>query len=244
MSHRDRPTGQGLGGGGQRTAEQGPGGAHPAAGPPGTQAQPAPQPGSGRALLDPLLGPGRPPGVDRGQFLEPVAFQPVQQPPQHQHPLGQDPIREPCQLLAGQCIHRGRQHRQPIGRPHRTDPGRPAGRMCVRVHGGQPIRPHPNAKHQSRIWRQLFWSAGLDHSRLRARAPATVPGCVHGARGSRPPCQASTWGPSSPTILPGECMGTRPLTPVPGDCMGPDPRPPCQASAWGPKPDPPCQATT
>ena len=67
--------------GGEGAAEQGPGGPDRAAGRPGAQAEPPPQPAGGRALLDAPLGPGGPPGVHVGQLGQPLAFQLVDQPP-------------------------------------------------------------------------------------------------------------------------------------------------------------------
>ena len=80
----------------------------------GTQAQPVPQPGGGRPDLLPLVGAGGAAGIDAGEFLEPVAFQAVHQPPQFQDPLGPDHVTEPVQVLGGQPIHDLGECRQPI----------------------------------------------------------------------------------------------------------------------------------
>ena len=81
---------------------------------PGTQAQPGPQPGGGRAQLLVLLGPGGAAGVHGGEFSEPLAFQTVHQPPQDQDPLGPDRVSQPVQVLGGQPVHGHRQRRQPV----------------------------------------------------------------------------------------------------------------------------------
>jgi hypothetical protein len=88
----DRPVREGLGGGGPGAAEQRPGGPDRAAGGPGAHAEPVAQPAGGRGGLDVLVGAGRPAGIDRGQFLEPVAFQAVQQPPELEDPFGRDGV--------------------------------------------------------------------------------------------------------------------------------------------------------
>ena len=62
-----------------------------------------------------LFGGGGPAGVQVGEFVEPVAFQAVHQPPQDQHPLGPDRVRQPVQVLGGQVVDRRRQGRQPSG---------------------------------------------------------------------------------------------------------------------------------
>jgi hypothetical protein len=49
-----------------------------------------------------LVGAGGPAGIDRGQFLEPVAFQAVQQPPELQDPDGPDAVRQTVHILGSQ----------------------------------------------------------------------------------------------------------------------------------------------
>ena len=85
------------------------------------------QPGRGRAHLLAGFGAGGPAGVDPGQFLEPLAFQAVHQPPQDRDPLGPDQIAELVQVLGGQPVGNHDQGGQPV-------PVRRLGRMCVRVH--------------------------------------------------------------------------------------------------------------
>ena len=106
MGHRELPGGQGLSGRGQGATEQGPGGAHGVAGRSRAHPQAAPQPAGGGAGLDAVLGPGGTAGIDPGEFVEPVAFQAVQQPPQLQDPLGPDRVRQPVQVLGGQVVDR------------------------------------------------------------------------------------------------------------------------------------------
>jgi len=43
--------------------------------------EPGPQPGGGRGRLLILVGAGGAAGIDAGEFLEPVAFEAVHQPP-------------------------------------------------------------------------------------------------------------------------------------------------------------------
>jgi hypothetical protein len=59
-------------------------------------------------------------------------------PPQDQDPFGPDPIGEPAQVLGSQRFHVGGQGGQPI---------RGLYRMCVRVHGGNLIKPPLEGKH-------------------------------------------------------------------------------------------------
>ena len=147
VSDRQLTIDEGLGGGWEGAAEQGPGGPDMAAGRPIAQVEPVPQPGRGRADLLALFGPGGPAGVDPGQFLEPVAFQAVDQLPQHQDPLGPDPVAEPVQVLAGQLVGDRSQRGQVLRcRPWRW------GRMCVRVHGGNLSTPQPKATTRRRLW--------------------------------------------------------------------------------------------
>jgi hypothetical protein len=83
-----------------------------------------------------VFGAGRPPGVDGGQLLEPVAFQAVQQPPQPKDPLGPDGVGEPVQVLGGQLLDRCREGREPAGWPVE----------CVfESMGGNLSSPHPKA---------------------------------------------------------------------------------------------------
>jgi hypothetical protein len=103
--------GQGLGRLGQGTPEQDPGGTHAAVGRTSAHPQPGPEPAGGRAGLDIGFGPGGAAGVQVGEFVQPVAFQAVHQPPQLKDPFGLDRIREPVQVLVGQLLdHRGQGH--------------------------------------------------------------------------------------------------------------------------------------
>ena len=87
---------------GQRAAEQGPGGPDRALGGAGAQAEPVPKPGGGGPGLLVLVGPGGAAGVHGGQFLEPVAFEAVDQPPQGQDPLGQRHVVQAVEVLGCQ----------------------------------------------------------------------------------------------------------------------------------------------
>ena len=140
--------GQGLGGRGQGTAEQGPGGPHQAA-------AAAPAPIRSRARSQPAVEPAwMPCSAPAAPRASTAASSPSHwpsrrssQPPQVQDPVGPGGVGQPVQVLGGQLVDRGRQRRQPV---------RPAGRMCVRVHGGNLSTPHPEHKHQPQIWGQTF----------------------------------------------------------------------------------------
>jgi hypothetical protein len=69
--------------------------------------EPVAEPAGGRGRLNALVGAGGPAGVDAGQFVQPVAFQAVQQPPQPQDPFGPDAVGKAVQVLGGQLIDRG-----------------------------------------------------------------------------------------------------------------------------------------
>jgi hypothetical protein len=75
------------------------------------------QPAGGGLGGDSDLGAGGAAAVDPGQLAEPVAFQPLQQPPQDQDALGGLAVGEGVQVLGGQFVdHRGqgRQVRRPL----------------------------------------------------------------------------------------------------------------------------------
>ena len=111
VSDRQLPVGQRLGRLGQGATEQGPGRPDRAVGGPGAHPQPGPEPAGGRADLDPVLGPGGAAGIHGGQLGQPVAFQPVHQPPQPQDPFGPDRVRQAVQVLGGQPLDgRGQGH--------------------------------------------------------------------------------------------------------------------------------------
>jgi hypothetical protein len=62
----------------------------------------------------PSSAPGGAAGVDPGQFLEPLAFQPIHQASQLQHPPGPGDIAEPVQVAGVQPVEQGRQGLQVI----------------------------------------------------------------------------------------------------------------------------------
>jgi hypothetical protein len=164
MGDREIPTGQGSSRGGQGTPEQGPGGPHRAGGRPGPQAQPGPQPGRGRASLRGVLGAGGPAGIHPGEFLEPLAFQAVDQAAQPQHPRSPDRVGEAVQVLGGQRIDVGGQGGQPVHPLMRR-----WSRMCVRVHGGNLSSHHLKASTTTQSVDNRF---GAD---LRATDPTPRP---------------------------------------------------------------------
>ena len=81
--------------------------------------EPVPEPPSGRACRLAGFGAGGPAAVDGRELLEPVAFQAVQQPPQHQDPLGGNRISQPVQVLGGQLVGGRGQGGQPVWLPAR-----------------------------------------------------------------------------------------------------------------------------
>jgi hypothetical protein len=140
MGRGDHPSSQGVAGRGQRTPEQRPSRPHGAGGRASSHPQPAPQPGGRGANLDALFSPGSTPGVQVGQVLEPVALQPIQQPPQLQDLLGPDRVSQPAAVLGVQAVHGRGQGGQPA-RP----PGRRTSRIGVRVHDRNLSTPQPKA---------------------------------------------------------------------------------------------------
>jgi hypothetical protein len=135
MSRGDRSLDQGLSGGREGAAEHCPGGPHTAVGDPGTQVEPIPQPTGRGGSLNTILGPSSAAGVQVGQVLQPVAFQPIDQPPQLQDPLGPDGVGQAVALPAAVLVHGGGQLGQFVDW---------IGRMCVRVHGGKLSAPPEN----------------------------------------------------------------------------------------------------
>jgi hypothetical protein len=80
----------------------------------------APEPGSRRADLLVLVGPGRPAGVDDRDPAQPLAVQAVQEPSQGQELVGDGGVGEPVQVLGGQLVEAGGHGGQPP-RPYRRD---------------------------------------------------------------------------------------------------------------------------
>ena len=162
MGWGDLPVGQGLGGRGQGTTEQGPGGPHRTWRPPPPPSAAGPQPAGGRAGLGPLLGPSRPAGVHRGQLTQPQAFQAVPQPPQPTHPLGPGAIGQPVE---------GPGRPAPGARPP-APPAPPTGwsNVCSSP-WRQPTNPPPEHKHPHKFVENLLAGTTRQPSRgLRAGA--------------------------------------------------------------------------
>jgi hypothetical protein len=146
---------QGLGRPGQGAGEQGPGGPHHAGGGGGAHVEAVAQPAGSRGCRGTLVGSGRPVGVDLGEFVEPVPFELVQQPPQDQDPLGSGCGGQPGSVLAGEGVDVGGQRRQPV----RWTPRRLAAvlvRTPVRIHGGNLSGPHPNASTEPNLRTTIF----------------------------------------------------------------------------------------
>ena len=224
MGRRDGPLDQGLAGGGQGTAEQGPGGPDQAGGRTGTHAQPGSEPGGGGADLDALLGPGGPPGIHRGQPGQAVAVHPVRQPPQPQHPLGQGDVAQPVQVLGGQPVDLGLQRRQPI---------QPGDRMCVRVHGRNLSTPDQNTSTTTTSGDNFSHRAGSPPRAHRVQANPRARQ-LHGARGSRPTAPAPRTGPDPPGLPTHRASSPHPNRP-PRHPTHPATQPP---DARRPRPDP------
>jgi hypothetical protein len=144
---RQLPGRKGPGGGGEGAAEQGPGGADRLAGRAAAEAELVAQPACGGGL-GVVLGAGGAAAVHAREFPQPLAFQPVQQPPQHQHPRGRDRVGQGVQVLGGQLLDRGFQVAQP---DRRHDGRRPRNRIYVRVHGRNLPVPRPAFKHPTQI---------------------------------------------------------------------------------------------
>jgi hypothetical protein len=129
---RELPVGQGLAGLRQGAAVQGAGGADPAGGGGGAQPQPGAEPpgdGGGPA------GPGRR-RRRRGRPPQPVSFQPVQQPPQLQDPLGQAASARPSRSWAASsstAVASAVSSSAPV--------------ECTFEFWREPIRPSPGRKH-------------------------------------------------------------------------------------------------
>ena len=123
VGDRQLPVAHRLRGLGQRSPEQGPGRPdRPGRGVP-AQVEPVAEPSGGRAHLEAVLGPGRPQGVDSGQFFEPLAVQPLHQRPEGQDPFGPDPLAEPVQVPGGQPVQEGGRSATSSGSPAGSGPG-------------------------------------------------------------------------------------------------------------------------
>jgi hypothetical protein len=104
---------------------QGPGDPDPLAGVGVAHPRPIPEPGGGGLDGYVLLSAGGAAAVHPGQVPQPNAFQPLDEPAQHQHPLGRFRVGEPGRVLGGQLIHRCRKQPEPARLRHR---------IYVRVH--------------------------------------------------------------------------------------------------------------
>ena len=67
------------------------------------------EPGGGGLGRDALVGAGGAAAVDPGQFAEPVAVQPVDEPAQDQDPLGGLRVGEGVEVFGGELVDRGGQ---------------------------------------------------------------------------------------------------------------------------------------
>ena len=135
-----RPVGQGLGGGGQRAAEQGPGGPDTPRGGAGTHAQPAPQP----AAVEPTCWPCRPRRRPRAS----TAASSLSQWPSRRSTSPRSTRTRSARTRRPGRPGPGRPARP---RPRRVPPAVPGRRpscrveCCVRVHSGNLSTPTPNA---------------------------------------------------------------------------------------------------
>jgi hypothetical protein len=137
-------------------------------------AAPAPMPSRRRSQpaveggLEVVFGAGGPAGIHPGQLGQPLSFQPAQQPPPLEDPLGPNRIGEPGQVLGGQPLDGRGQGGQLIRRQSR---------MCVRVHGGNLSSPHPNTTTDAKMW-TTFWDGGSSPLRLLVTRPIGVRGIL------------------------------------------------------------------
>jgi hypothetical protein len=100
----DLAIGEGVGGAGQGAAVQRAGDPDPLVGVGVAHAGAVAQPGGGGLGGHPLVGAGGAAPVDGGQFPQPLAFQPLDEPAQDQHPLGGLGVGEGIQVLGGQLV--------------------------------------------------------------------------------------------------------------------------------------------
>jgi hypothetical protein len=133
----DVAIGQRLGGAGQGAAAQGSGDPDAPVGVGVAHAGAMAQPAGGGLGRDPDLGAGGAAAVDPGQLAQPVAFQPLDQPPQHQHPPRRLAVGQRIQILGGQLVNRGGQQAEPVWLLRR---------MCVRIHARNLSHRHINAR--------------------------------------------------------------------------------------------------
>jgi hypothetical protein len=84
----DLAVGEGLGGAWEGAAVQGPGDSDPLVGVGVAHAGAVAEPGGGGLGRGALVGAGGAAAVHPGQLAQPLAFQPLDEPAQHQHPLG------------------------------------------------------------------------------------------------------------------------------------------------------------
>jgi hypothetical protein len=124
--------GEGLGGPTEGAAVQGSGDADALVGVGVTHAGAVAQPAGGGLGGGAVVGAGGAAAVHARQFAQPVAFQPVQQPAQQQHPPGGLRVGQSGQVFGGQLVHCGGQQPDSSGQLHR---------MCVRIHGGNLSHP-------------------------------------------------------------------------------------------------------
>jgi hypothetical protein len=104
----DLPIRQRLGGACQRPAVQRSGDPDPLVGVGPAHAGAVAQPAGGGLGGHPLVGAGGAPTIHPCQLAQPVAFQPLDEPAQHQHPLGRFRVGHAGEVLGGQFLdHRG-----------------------------------------------------------------------------------------------------------------------------------------
>ena len=198
MGRRELPVGQGLGGRGQGATEQGPGGPHRAGWP-----RPHPSAAGSRSQLavEPAWMPCSAPAAPRAST---AASSPSHWPSRRSSQPAAGPctrsararVGQPVEVLGGQLLELGHQRRQPR---------RLAGRMCVRVHGGNLSTPHQNTSTCTDLWISDFPRVHQTKHRSGLGRRTCPP-----SRG-QPSCQATVWGP-----------------------MAPRPDPPCHPTAQGP----------
>jgi hypothetical protein len=136
------PLGEGLGGAGEGAAVQGSGDADALVGVGVAHAGAIAEPAGGGLGGGVLVGAGGAAAVHPGQLPQPVAFQPLEQRPKHQHPPGRLRVAQAVQILGGQLADNYGQVVEPPSRWHR---------IYVRIHVRNLSHPAPStrAKRQS-----------------------------------------------------------------------------------------------
>jgi len=126
-------------------------------------AQASAQPPGGALSVDAVVGAGGATSIHGGEFAQPVAFQPVHQSAQQQHPRGRLAIGQRVEVLGGQVLDRSGEA---------VEPTRLLYRICVRCHGRSLPHPITNARTNLRSVGLEVVGAVAGPRRVVARQPA------------------------------------------------------------------------